>query len=38
MKPLNNTHKGVDEFYFFLLGGTQAEKGWKPLLYSIVLK
>ena len=32
MKQLNIARKGVREFYFFLLGGTQAEKGWEPLL------
>ena len=30
-----NAHKGVREFYFFLLGGTRTEKGWESLLYNI---
>ena len=32
LKWLITTHQGVHEFYFFMLGGTRAEKGWEPLL------
>ena len=35
MKQTTNAHKGVREFYLLLLGGTQTEQGWEPLLSMI---